>query len=245
MVSRHSTDTVMRLCLWLALAAMAGLASPAGAAKSRKKEAAERKSGESKKEAEGEEKAKEDTRPVVLFFIMDGSEGPLRSTGCMMAVMSSIGRVNSRLKTKSKDYEEIKAIAKVVFHEKRLDDVIRDAIRNLRVPKNERKKGVSAVFLSCQGKVGEPEKKRDRPKDEYDPRRYQADVTVECEACRVSLRRDRIRKKGAWKKKFETTYITPAEQPKDKPLETSNTAMQKAAEKVVERFFAAQEKWLE
>lgn len=246
MVFRKPSDTRLNRWVWLALilASVSGLARPAGAASSRKKRAADTKAEDGEKEADGTAKAEDDQRPVVLFFIMDGSPGPLRSTGCMMAVMAAIGRVNGRLKAAKKDYEEINALAKVVFHEKRLDDHVRDSIRILRVPKEQRSKGVSAVFLRCQGEVGEPKKKKDRPRDEYDPRRYQADVAVECEACRVSLRRKRIKKKNSWAKEFEATYITPAEQPEGKPLETSNTAMQKAAEQVVERFFAAREKWL-
>jgi len=246
MVSTHPTHRLLSHWLWLALisAVVGGLATPADGAASRGKKVVEKKAEDGENGADAEEKAEEDQRPVVLFFIMDGNPGPMRSTGCMMAVMASIGRVNSKLKAKSKDYEEIKGIAKVVFHQKRLDDMIRESIRNLRLAKEQRSKGVSVVFMRCHGGVGEPKKKKDRPKDDYAPRRYQAEITIECEACRVSLRRKRIRKKGSWEKKFEATYITPEDQPKDKPLENSNTAMQKVAEKAVTRFFASREKWL-
>ena len=215
----------------------------------------ESKKPEGQKEQTGanaEAKEKEDTKkeeaeqklPVVLFFITDASSGPLKSTGCMMAVMGAVGRVEARLRKDVRRYKGIQARAEVVFREKDIDRRLRAAVRGLRLPKKERSEGAIAAFLRCQGAVREPEKKTDSPKAPHGPRRFQAEVKVECEVCRVTLARKRAKKKKVWGKTLEATYITPKEQPEGQRLETENTAMQNAADLVIEKFFAKRKKWM-
>lgn len=190
---------------------------------------------------EGEAKQK---LPAVLFFVIDASPGPARSAGCVVAVMGAVGRVETRLRKDVKSFKGIDAKAEVVFREKDLDHRLRAAVRSLRLPTRERSEGAMAVFLRCQGAVVEPRKKKDRPETPYEPRRFQAEVKVECEACRVTLTSKRTKKKKPWRRTLEATYLTPEQQPEGQRLETESTAMQRAADMVIEQLFAKREKWL-
>lgn len=185
-------------------------------------------------------KAKEPELPKVLFFIIEKSTGRQKASP---AVMSAIASANWKRRMQSKAYDGIDAKVNLVFNERDLDRRVVKAFVEARVPRKERSKGLPAVFLYCDVSAGEPKKKRDRAKDGDLPR-YEVLLKVECEACRVAVKKKRITKKKSWKREFEIEYLTPKVQPADQRPETEIDAVRHAAIQFADEFFLLRAKWM-